>query len=98
MWRFLFAGSALNERPSSSVIRPSGCPGLLRVVQALDGGICRIKLDGGVIHADQVETVGWVAEQFAGGVIEATNRANLQIRGIGPEQDALIEPLLAAGL
>ncbi|WP_434699381.1 precorrin-3B synthase [Pseudomonas sp. D1-1] len=88
----------MNERPSSNVIRPSVCPGLLRVVQALDGGICRIKLDGGVIHADQAETVAWVAEQFAGGVIEATNRGNLQIRGIGPEPDALIEPLLAAGL
>ncbi|MCV6339483.1 hypothetical protein OFL47_23340, partial [Pseudomonas aeruginosa] len=29
------------------VPRPSPCPGLLRIVQALDGGICRIKLDAG---------------------------------------------------
>jgi len=71
---------------------------LLRVVQALDGGICRIKLDGGAIRADQAEAVASAAERFAGGVIEATNRANLQIRGIGPEQDALIDQLLAAGL
>nr|WP_232916624.1 precorrin-3B synthase [Pseudomonas corrugata] len=95
---FLPAGPALNERPSSSVVRPSGCPGLLRVVQALDGGICRIKLDGGSILADQADAVATVAERFADGVIEATNRANLQIRGIGPQQDALIAPLLAAGL
>ncbi|MEN2397819.1 precorrin-3B synthase [Pseudomonas halotolerans] len=88
----------MNERPSSSVIRPSGCPGLLRVAQALDGGICRIKLDGGSIQADQADAVAWAAERFAGGVIEATNRANLQIRGIGPRHDALIEPLLNAGL
>ncbi|MDR8388083.1 MULTISPECIES: precorrin-3B synthase [unclassified Pseudomonas] len=88
----------MNERPSSSVIRPSGCPGLLRVVQALDGGICRIKLDGGSIQADQADAVALAAERFAGGVIEATNRANLQIRGIGPQHDALIEPLLNAGL
>ncbi|MBT2339259.1 MULTISPECIES: precorrin-3B synthase [Pseudomonas] len=88
----------MNERPSSCVIRPSGCPGLLRVVQALDGGICRIKLDGGAIRADQAEAVASAAERFAGGVIEATNRANLQIRGIGPEHGALIEHLLAAGL
>ncbi|WP_434649070.1 precorrin-3B synthase [Pseudomonas sp. D1-2] len=88
----------MNERPSCHVIRPSGCPGLLRVVQALDGGICRIKLDGGSIQADQAEAVALVAERFAGGVIEATNRANLQVRGIGPERDALIESLLAAGL
>ena len=71
---------------------------MLRVVQALDGGICRIKLDGGSIQADQAEAVASVAERFAGGVIEATNRANLQIRGIAPGHDALIQPLLAAGL
>lgn len=71
---------------------------MLRVVQALDGGICRIKLDGGSIQADQAEAVALAAEQFAGGVIEATNRANLQIRGIGPGHSALIESLLAAGL
>ncbi|MGR4975974.1 precorrin-3B synthase [Pseudomonas sp. LARHCG127] len=98
MWRFSAAGLPLNERPSSNVTRPSGCPGLLRVVQALDGGICRIKLDGGSIQADQADVVASVAERFAGGVIEATNRANLQIRGIGPGHDALIQPLLAAGL
>ncbi|WP_210642654.1 precorrin-3B synthase [Pseudomonas sp. Tri1] len=88
----------MNERPSSNVIRPSGCPGLLRVVQALDGGICRIKLDGGSIQAGQAEAVASAAERFAGGVIEATNRGNLQIRGIGLEHGALIEQLLAAGL
>lgn len=71
---------------------------MLRVVQALDGGICRIKLDGGSIQSVQAEAVASVAERFAGGVIEATNRANLQVRGIGPEHDALIEQLLAAGL
>ncbi len=38
------------------------------------------------------------AERYAGGVIEATNRANLQIRGVGSQQAALIHSLLAAGL
>jgi sulfite reductase beta subunit-like hemoprotein len=71
---------------------------LLRIVQALDGGICRIKLNGGSISGDQADAVADAAEQFAGGVIEATNRANLQIRGIGEQSAALIERLLAAGL
>ncbi|MCF4997300.1 precorrin-3B synthase [Pseudomonas syringae] len=82
----------------STAIRPSACPGLLRIVQALDGGICRIKLNGGSIGAEQAEAVADAAERFAGGAIEATNRANLQIRGIGPQSAALIERLLAAGL
>lgn len=89
--------SPLNEHPMSTALRPSACPGLLRIVQALDGGICRIKLNGGSISADQADVVADVAEQF-GGAIEATNRANLQIRGIGEQSAALIEGLLAAGL
>ncbi|MGE7959302.1 precorrin-3B synthase [Pseudomonas sp. NPDC089530] len=82
----------------SAAIRPSACPGLLRIVPALDGGICRIKLAGGVIGVAQARAVAAAAERFAGGVIEATNRANLQIRGIGGEHQALIAELLAAGL
>lgn len=88
----------LNKRPMSLALRPSACPGLLRIVQALDGGICRIKLNGGSISAAQADAVADAAERFAGGVIEATNRANLQIRGIGSEQGALINGLMAAGL
>ncbi|AZE82029.1 Precorrin-3B synthase [Pseudomonas orientalis] len=91
-------GSPVNPTPALSTLRPSACPGLLRIVQALDGGICRIKLAGGSITAAQANAVAEAAKAYAGGVIEATNRANLQIRGIGAEQDALIAMLLAAGL
>ncbi len=91
-------GSPVNPTPALNTLRPSACPGLLRIVQALDGGICRIKLAGGSISAVQAHAVADAAQAYAGGVIEATNRANLQIRGIGPEQDALIAALLAAGL
>ena len=92
------AGHPLNERSMSTALRPSACPGLLRIVQALDGGICRIKLNGGSITADQADAVADAAERFASGAIEATNRANLQIRGIGEQSAALIDSLLAAGL
>ncbi|MDD2060186.1 precorrin-3B synthase [Pseudomonas sp. GD03860] len=79
-------------------LRPSACPGLLRIVQALDGGICRIKLAGGALTADQADAVATAAERYASGVIEATNRGNLQIRGIQAERAGMIELLLAAGL
>ncbi|WGV22072.1 precorrin-3B synthase [Pseudomonas putida] len=78
--------------------RPSACPGLWRIVSARDGGICRIKLPGGLLLAEQADAVAAAAERFAGGVIEATNRSNLQIRGIGGEHRSLVETLLAAGL
>ncbi|NWA00557.1 precorrin-3B synthase [Pseudomonas gingeri] len=88
----------MNEHPLANAIRPSACPGLLRIVPALDGGICRIKLAGGVISAVQAQAVAEAAGRYAGGVIEATNRANLQIRGIGEQHADLIATLLAAGL
>ncbi|MET0613375.1 MAG: precorrin-3B synthase [Pseudomonas caspiana] len=87
-----------SARTTSASLRPSACPGLLRIVPALDGGICRIKLAGGSISAAQAHAVANAAQTYAHGVIEATNRANLQIRGIGDQQVALIDTLLAAGL
>lgn len=70
----------------------------MRIVTALDGGICRVKLAGGELRAEQAEAVAQAAERYASGVIEATNRANLQLRGVGTEQQRLIDALLAAGL
>lgn len=87
-----------SARTPSIPLRPSACPGLLRIVPALDGGICRIKLAGGSITSEQALAVAQAARLYAHGVIEATNRGNLQIRGIGDQQDALIQTLLAAGL
>ncbi|MFC0574726.1 precorrin-3B synthase [Paraburkholderia solisilvae] len=94
----------MNQSPSvaaPSVSRPRGsaCPGLLRIVAARDGGICRIRLPGGVLNADEAHAIADAAQMHAAGVVDITNRANLQIRGVraGNEQ-ALIECLLAAGL
>ena len=79
--------------------RPSACPGLLRIVQALDGGICRIKLPGGVLAASQARSIAEAAQRFASGVLELTNRSNLQIRGVRAESEQeLIRSLLEANL
>lgn len=96
----------LRDRPTSADLPAprseksvSACPGLLRIVQALDGGICRIKLAGGVLSSQQAHAIAEAAERCASGVLELTNRSNLQIRGVLPGQQAeLIERLLAADL
>jgi len=80
-------------------LRPSACPGLLRIVPALDGGICRIKLPGGELRPREALAIADAAAQHASGVIEATNRANLQIRGVRPGHAAALSAcLLQAGL
>lgn len=79
--------------------RPSACPGLLRIVAALDGGICRVKLAGGQLSSTQARVTANAAERCASGVLELTNRSNLQIRGVrDADQAELIQRLLVAGL
>ncbi|MWV13049.1 precorrin-3B synthase [Pseudomonas sp. R-28-1W-6] len=79
--------------------RPSACPGLWRIVSALDGGICRVKLPGGRLSSAQARAVAGAARLCGSGVLELTNRSNLQIRGVREaEHAALVQHLLAAGL
>ncbi|WP_321961320.1 precorrin-3B synthase [Paraburkholderia sp. J7] len=82
-----------------AVLRPSACPGLVRVVAARDGGLCRIRLPGGVLSATRARALADAALAHAGGVLELTNRANVQIRGVrAGEEAALSAALIGAGL
>ncbi|MEO4047310.1 precorrin-3B synthase [Pseudomonas sp. CAU 1711] len=85
--------------PATSAAHPSACPGLWRVVPARDGGICRVKLPGGLLSSAQARAVAEAAHLCGNGVLELTNRGNLQIRGVREAcQDQLLRRLLAAGL
>jgi precorrin-3B synthase len=71
----------------------------MRIVQARDGGLARLRLAGGVLSADAARAVARAAVRCGSGVIEVTNRANLQLRGIRDDAHAeLIETALNAGL
>jgi precorrin-3B synthase len=96
-------GDLLNEplpAPLPAALpRTSACPGLLRIVAARDGGLCRIKLPGGVLTAAGAWAVADASRRFGNGAVELTNRANLQLRGIAPaNQDRLVAQVMAAGL
>ena len=91
--------SALPNNSALPVPRASACPGLLRIVQAQDGGICRVKLAGGQLSSQQARAIAQAASHCASAVLELTNRSNLQIRGVRADAEAeLITQLLAAGL
>ncbi len=80
-------------------MQPSACPGLLHIVAARDGGLCRIRLPGGAIEVDQLHALARAVERHAGGPVEVTNRANLQVRGIrAGHEAALSQALIEAGL
>lgn len=85
--------------PPSPSLRPSACPALARIVAARDGGLCRIKLPGGTLLAQQAFAIADASNAHASGVIELTNRANLQLRGVKPEGEMpLSRQLSDAGL
>jgi precorrin-3B synthase len=72
---------------------------LLRIVPARDGGLCRVKLPGGRLTAVQARAIAAASQRWASGVLELTNRANLQLRGVRPDgANALVAALQAAGL
>jgi precorrin-3B synthase len=82
-----------------TAVRPSACPGLVRVVAARDGGLCRVRLPGGVLGATHARALADAALAHAGGVLDLTNRANVQIRGVrAGEEAALSAALIDAGL
>jgi len=56
-------------------------------------------LPGGVLAASQARAIAEAAQRFASGVLELTNRSNLQIRGVRAESEQeLIRSLLEANL
>ena len=58
------------------------CPGALRVHQAADGALARVRLPGGMITADQLATLAGVSSEFGSGTLELTARGNVQVRAI----------------
>jgi precorrin-3B synthase len=71
----------------------------MRIVPARDGGLARLRLAGGALSADAARAVARAASQCGSGVIELTNRANLQLRGIRDDAHvALIDIATKAGL
>lgn len=79
--------------------RRFACPGLFRMPEANDGGICRIKLPLGQLNDRALDGVADAAEAYSNGHVELTTRGNLQIRAVAKtDEQKLIAALLALGL
>ncbi|MEU6130055.1 precorrin-3B synthase [Saccharopolyspora sp. NPDC047091] len=77
---------------------PDACPGALRVHEAADGGLARVRVPGGRLAARQVRALATAAALGDGGW-ELTSRANIQVRGLSAAAVPEFAELLgAAGL
>jgi precorrin-3B synthase len=73
------------------------CPGALRVHQAADGGLVRVRVPGGRLSAAQVAALASASARVGDGNLDLTSRGNVQLRGLR-DRDALLDVLLQAGL
>ncbi|MBF6167234.1 precorrin-3B synthase [Streptomyces gardneri] len=76
---------------------PDSCPGVLRLHDAADGPLARIRVPGGRLGPVQVQTLAEAAHDLADGNIELTSRGNVQLRQVR-DAGALTDRLAAAGL
>lgn len=71
------------------------CPGVLRLHEAADGRLARVRLPGGRIDARGLRGVAAVA-RLGNGIIELTSRASLQVRGLPMDAGERTAAILAA--
>ncbi|ORA58164.1 precorrin-3B synthase [Mycobacteroides franklinii] len=58
------------------------CPGALRLHEAADGALARIRLPGGMLTSAQLAALAEAAGEYGAPVLELTSRGNVQLRSI----------------
>jgi precorrin-3B synthase len=72
---------------------------MLKLHQAADGGLARVRIPGGRLDPAQWRAVATASTELGDGNLDLTSRGNLQIRGLRPNSEAdLSDRLWRAGL
>jgi precorrin-3B synthase len=75
------------------------CPGVLRLAEAADGYLARVRLPGGLIGAGALRVLARLASELGDGRVELTSRGNVQLRGLAANAAGpLTAELARAGL
>jgi precorrin-3B synthase len=72
---------------------------VLRLIEAADGHLARVRLPGGFVTAEQLRVLARLAGEMGDGRVELTSRGNIQLRALPADAAArLTSELAAAGL
>lgn len=90
---------------TSPKISPAGrgvadrCPGALRLAEAADGYLARVRLPGGFVTGGQLRALAGLAAELGDGRVELTSRGNVQVRALAADAaEPLTGALTRAGL
>jgi precorrin-3B synthase len=85
--------------PAADRAAADRCPGALRLTEAADGYLARIRLPGGLIGAGPMRALARLAAELGDGRAELTSRGNVQLRGLAADAAGpLTDQLARAGL
>ncbi|MBK1838142.1 precorrin-3B synthase [Azospirillum sp. YIM B02556] len=73
--------------------RRGTCPGVLAPMQVGDGLLLRIRVPAGVLPADHARQIAGLGDRYGNGLIDLSQRGNLQLRGISTDR---LEPVTEA--
>lgn len=84
--------------PRNAPRRRGTCPGVLAPMEVGDGLLVRVRVPAGVLPADAAARIAALGRRFGNGLIDLSQRGNLQLRGVRAEGMAvLIDELRALG-
>jgi precorrin-3B synthase len=83
------------DKPDPALVK-GWCPGALRPMETGDGFLVRVRAPAGILTAETVQELADLSRRFGNELIDLSQRANLQLRGVALENIRPLQERLAA--